>query len=122
MPPPRPIVDDLYRKYATLRVQLHHLFAEDKHESAEAEAVEEQLTELWDTLTDQQRLSLNGMAADLNWVRRGGDPAPRGPKREDVPLDGWTKLVNAIGARDWHALLYYMRTCYPILSFATLVR
>lgn len=115
-----PKIDARYREYVALRLRLYRLIEEGADESAR-EPVDDELIEKWEGLDESQRISLHGVGADLSWVLRRGAPPPRSRQRKDVPSDGWGQLNKALSTRDWHALLYYLRECSPVLSTITLV-
>jgi hypothetical protein len=110
-----PIVDTAYREYADLLLRRHHLLAEGKEDTAEAEAIDDRLTELWETLDEAQRSSLNGMSSDLHWVRRRGVSPPKGRKPEDVTQADREQLAQAETVKDWHAVLHHLRVCAPAM-------
>jgi hypothetical protein len=84
MGPHTPTIDDTYRRYADLLLRHSRLLAERGDEDAETEAVEEEMTRLWDHLDAVQRQSLAGLGSDLNWARNGCQLAPRSRRSEDV--------------------------------------
>lgn len=110
---PAPILDDSFRRYVALLLRHHHLLSERPEDDSEIEAVEDEMTELWDELNPAQRQSLSGLGSDLNWIRRGCQPAPRGRRAEDVTPQDLQSLVSARDEGDWHALLHELRTCAP---------
>ena len=114
MPPTGVVVDNNYREYAVLLLRHHELLTEGKE--ADAEPVEDQMTDLWEALDDGQRRSLKGVGSDLAWVRRGGAVTSRGPKAIDVTEMDRLRLSKAEGVNDWHAILHHLRVCAPVLS------
>jgi hypothetical protein len=117
-----PKVDTVYRTFAELLLRRHRLLLEGKCDDAEIDEVEEDLSALWEKLTEGQQQSLNGMGADLNWVRRGGSPPPKGRRREDVTEEDRRQLAEAESAKDWHAVLHYLRACAPEMDIANLAQ
>jgi tetratricopeptide (TPR) repeat protein len=110
-----PKMDELYREYAALQLRRHYLLLEGKDETDETEQVETRLSSLWEKLDEEQRWSLNGMGSDLNWVRRRGEPPPKGPKPADVTKKNREDLEAAQAADDWHAILHFLRVCSPLI-------
>jgi len=106
-----PTVDETYRRYAELLLRHHHLLAAGREETAETDAVEEEMTQLWDQLTAAQRSSLSGLGSDLSWLRRGCAPAPRGRRAEEISADDLQDLSKAHDEGDWHGLLHCLRLC-----------
>jgi len=77
-------------------------------------ALEDRIDELWATLDDVQRRSLSGMASDLNWIRRKGEPPPNGRKlAEQITTVEQRQLADAVKAKDWHQILHCLRLCGP---------
>jgi len=111
-----PTVDAAFREYADLQLLHHYLLLEGKDNAPETEAAEHQMEGLWDKLDAVQRQSLNGIGSDLNWVRRKGEPPPKGRKApEEVTPTEQQELVAVIGLKEWHKILHYLRLCAPIL-------
>src|ERR1022692_2077257 len=79
-----PKTDAAYREYADMQLRRHSLLIGGKGESEEAGEIEERLSVLWEGMDETQRHSLNGMAADLNWLRRRGTPPPKGRDLSEV--------------------------------------
>src|SRR4051812_15730714 len=101
-----PIIDAVFREFADLELRRHFLLLEGKENTPETEAAEERMEQLWEKLDDVQRRSLKEMASDLNWVRRKGEPPPRGKKEaEDVTETELQELLAAIEAKNWHEVL-----------------
>jgi tetratricopeptide (TPR) repeat protein len=110
------MVDASFREYADLQLRRHSLLLEGKENAAETLEAEEQMEELWEKLDETQRHSLNGMASDLNWIRRNGEPPSKGRKtREEVTERESQELLAAMESKDWHALLNHLRVCAPTL-------
>jgi hypothetical protein len=117
-----PTMNEAYREYADRLLQHHRFLGEGKDRADETLAVEEEMTELWDRLDPIQRKSLSGLGSDLTWVRRGGAPAPRGPKLEDVSPADRQALQEARNASDWHGVLHQLRVCAPSIPLVDLAR
>src|SRR2546423_9676804 len=116
-----PTIDAVFREYADLQLRRHYLLLEGKDNAPETAAAEDQLDELWDKLDEVQRRSLNGMGSDLNWVRRKGEPPPKGRKGpEEVTAAEQQELVAAIGSKERHKTLHYLRLCAPMIPVVTL--
>jgi tetratricopeptide (TPR) repeat protein len=116
-----PTIDAAFREYADLEFRCHHLLLGGKDDAPETSAAEDRREELWEKLDDVQRRSLSGMGSDLNWVRRNGEPPPKGRKApEEVTPIEQQDLVAAIGRKDWHRVLHYLRLCAPMFPIATL--
>src|SRR5258707_8115673 len=107
-----PNIDAPYRRYAELLLQHHRLLTADRDGGA-TEPVEDEMTRLWERLDAGQRQSLAGLASDLNWVRRGGQPAPRGRPALEVTAEDLRLLDGARAGSDWHRLLHPLRPCPP---------
>jgi hypothetical protein len=122
MPIPIPAVDDTFRDYAELLLRRHNLLLAGKEDDAEMGEVEERLSIIWEKLSEDQRLSLNGMASDLNWVRRRGTPPPKGRKPEEVTEQDRKSLAEAEMGEDWSTVLHYLRVCAPVLDTPNLAR
>lgn len=120
MTPVTPNVDDAYREYIDLQLAHHALLSAGKDDTPEAEAVEDRMTALWLRLDAAQRASLNGIAADLGWVRRAGQPPPRGRTPEQVTEEEMSALGRVPGGADYHAMLYHLRVCAPRLPVEAL--
>jgi hypothetical protein len=117
-----PTMNETYLEYAKRLLQHHRLLAGGKETADETITVEDEMTELWDRLDPIQRKSLSGLSSDLNWVRRGGAPAPLGPKPEDVSPADRHALDEARNASDWHRLLHQLRVCAPSIAVVDLAR
>jgi len=111
-----PTIDVNFCHYADLQFHRHQLLATDSEHDRTIESIEDQLTALWATLDEPQRQSLNGMSADLNWIRRNGERAPRGRRADEVADSDRLALALAIEQRDWHAILLYLRHCAAVVS------
>src|SRR5207247_2140102 len=76
---------------------------------------------LWTKLHDVQQRSLRGMASDLSWIRRKGEPPPKGRKTpEEVAATERQELSAAIKSKEWHRILHYLRLCAPAFQAASL--
>ncbi len=99
------VKDRNFRAYVRGLVRRHQLLAEGKEDSDYAELLEGRMSELWERLDDTQRQEMRGISSDLNWLRRGYLPAPKGRRKEDISkaeTDEFLKLLEAwdrIGAR-----------------------
>jgi hypothetical protein len=113
MAPHDQTIDDVYKQYAELLLRHHYLLSEDKDEAPETEAIEEEMTTLWDQLNPVQRKSLSGLGSDLSWIRRKYQPAPKGRRPEDVTEQDFESLLQARATGDWHEVLHYLRLCAP---------
>ncbi len=117
-----PTLNEAYLDYADRLLQHHRLLGEGKETADELRAVEDEMTDLWDRLDPIQRKSLSGLGSDLNWVRRGGTLAPRGPKPEDVSPADRQALQEARNTSEWHRFLHQLRVCAPALPVLDLAR
>ncbi len=121
MPPLDPTIDPTFRDYADLQLHRHYLLLEGTENELATEAMENRMDELWEKLDEVQRRSLNGMASDLNWVRRKGEPPPKGRKLpEEVTTTERKELVVAKELKDWHGFLHYLRICAPTIPLVHL--
>ncbi len=66
-----------FQEYLSLLIRLHHLAAERKHESEEADAVRDEMDGPWYKMTDEEQVLLRCLSADL-WtiLEPEFDPAP----------------------------------------------
>jgi hypothetical protein len=106
-------IDAAYREYAEKQIRRHFLLIEDKGDGDEADEIEARLAILWEGLDDAQRRSLNGIASDLNWLRRRGAAPPKGRAASEVTEADLCELQATQDAQDWHAILHYLRVCAP---------
>src|SRR5438445_13727785 len=121
MSPFDPVIDAAFREYADLQLRRHNLLQEGKENTPETAAIEDRMNALWEKLDEVQRRNLNGMASDLNWVRRNGEPPPKGPQKpEDVTAKQQEELGAAIGRKEWHRILHHLRLCAPMFPSAGL--
>jgi hypothetical protein len=119
---PVPTVDAGYRNYAELLLRRHQFLSEGQEEGPEMEEIEEDLSRMWETLSEAQQRSLNGMGSDLNWVRRGGAPPPRGRPADAVSEEDRRRLSDAESRGDWHVVLHSLRVCASVLAVEDLAR
>lgn len=118
-----PTIDPAFREYADLELRCHQLLMDGKEESQEISGAEDRMEELWPKLDDTQRRSLRGMASDLSWLRRKGEPPPKGYKTpEEVAPVERQELLAAIRAKAWHRILHYLRLCAPTFQAASLAK
>lgn len=108
-----PKIDAAYREYAEKQIRRHFLLTEDKRDSDEADEIEARLAVLWECMDDVQRRALNGIASDLNWLRRRGAPPPNGRAAGEVTEAELHELKAAQDAQDWYAILHHLRVCAP---------
>lgn len=108
-----PKMDAAYREYAEKQMRRHFLLLEDKGDSDEADEIEARLAVLWEGMDETQRRTLNGIAADLNWLRRRGAPPPKGHAASEVTEAELHELQAAQDAQDWYAILHHLRVCAP---------
>src|SRR5438876_924 len=103
MTPFQPTIDAAFREYAELELRCHYLLLDGKEYAPETVAAEDRMEELWQKLDEVQRRSLSGMGSDLNWVRRKGEPPPKGRMSpEEVAETDQQEFVAAIGSKEWH--------------------
>src|SRR5205823_636365 len=116
MHPFNPTIDAAFREYADLQLRRHFLLLDGNTDTPETVAAEGRMDELWEQMDDMQRRSLKGMGSDLNWVRRNGEPPPKGPKSpEEVAAVERQKLVAAMESKEWLGLLHQLRVCAPTI-------
>lgn len=115
-------LDALYREYAGILLRRHVLLVAGKAEGDEADALEDELSAVWEALDEPRRQSLKGVGSDLNWVRRDGAPAPKGRRAEEVDSQEMERLAVVEAARDWPATLHFLRLYAPLLPQHDLAR
>ncbi len=116
MPSFDPKIDEAFREYAKLELRCHLILSAGQEDSPDLADVEEQMTLLWEKLDEDQRQCLNGMASDLNWIRRHFEPPPKGRKTpNEVSEDDQRELRSAVGV-NWHKFLHFLRLCAPLSS------
>lgn len=100
--------------YARLLRQSHDLIAQNKGDTAEAEALAEQMDQPWYALTAQEQRRLRGLSADLHALHEGG------PKRVEMSPDqlaAWQQAARDVYARselgDVDAVLDFLRQPIP---------
>lgn len=116
MPHSIPQIDENYLGYARALLRQHQLFGGPAEESPDMDSVEDELTAYWQTLDQAQRGSLNGVGSDLNWIRRGGTPAPKSRPASEIHLSNYLVLCIASLSKKWHDTLHGLRVCSPILE------
>lgn len=99
-----PKVDDQYLRYAELLIEQHHLLCRGASDD-DLEAIEDQMTTLWDALDAAQRQSLSGLGSDMNWLRRGGKHAPKASSAQQAADGELRELYEARDRGDWHRVL-----------------
>lgn len=117
-----PTTDDRYRRYVDLLLCHHQLLCNGRHESDEADAVENEMTPLWDELDSAQQQSLSGLGSDLTWIRRRGQPAPRAKPADQVTDAEIEHVVRANDIGDWNGMLHNLRICGARLPAAEIAR
>jgi hypothetical protein len=121
MNPKAPTIDKTFRRYADLLLEHHRLLSGGKDDAADTEAVEEEMSRLWEQLDAAQRSSLSGLGSDLNWLRRHAAPAPKARTAADITDS--QALASALKSSDWHTALHFLRACapqVPVLEQATI--
>src|SRR5947209_6818664 len=104
-------MDKNFLAYADALLRHHYLLSDGNEDGPEAERVEEQLTALWEKLDDTQREQLRGVSSDLNWIRRGYTPPPKGRRREDVTPEELMEFYRLNEAQDFFGMLPALRVC-----------
>jgi hypothetical protein len=104
-----------YVKYERLLQELHHLMAEGKGDTEEADALREEMDEPWWALRREERARLDGLSADLYMLQDQEvfeplDPSERTPERLGVALKA------AWDQGDWESLLELLRKGPMFLS------
>ncbi len=110
------VKDRNFRAYVRVLVRRHQLLAEGKEDSDYAELLEGRMSELWERLDDTQRQEMRGISSDLNWLRRGYLPAPKGRRKEDISKAETDEFLKLLEAWDILPLLHSMRACAPALN------
>lgn len=111
--------DELVRDYAELQLRRHVLILEGE-EAQPLDQLEDQMSELWENLDDISRQRLNGMASDLNWIRRKGQPAPKARPAEMVATEERKELLATRMQEDWPKFLHFLRICAPSIPTVNL--
>lgn len=106
-----PIIENIFNEYAELQLRRYFLLKDGKDDDPDMEDLEARLESLWEKLDETQHASLNGMGADLAWVRNGGAPAPRGRQAGVVTNTEIQELRSALNSKDWNRALYCLRVC-----------
>jgi tetratricopeptide (TPR) repeat protein len=109
-------MDPNFRAYAMALLRHHDLLSEGKENDIQLEAVEDRMSALWDKLDARQRDELRGISSDLNWLRRGYLPAPKGRRSEDVTQAELDVFQAQSEAGIPRPLLHAVRACAPALE------
>jgi hypothetical protein len=117
---PGPEMNSVYHDYAALLLRRHRMLLAGEDADPEIRDIERRLLDLWPGLDDEQRRSLTGAAADLNWVRREGRPPPGAKTAAQVTNQDRQRLVEAEATKDWHAVLHSLRACAAVIGVADL--
>jgi hypothetical protein len=110
-----PKTDDPYRRYAELLLAQHRLLCRNVS-TDDLDAIEDEMTRLWDVLDNAQSQSLSGLSSDLNGLRRGGKLAPKARSRQEVSALDLQRLHDAREGGDWHFALHQLRLCAARLT------
>src|SRR5262245_46827199 len=108
--------DPNFRAYAMALLRHHDLLSEGKENDVQLEAVEDRMSTLWDKLDEGRRDELRGISSDLNWIRRGYLPAPKGRRKEDVTQAELDDFQAHNEAGQPLPLLHALRACAPALE------
>jgi tetratricopeptide (TPR) repeat protein len=120
MSPFDPTIDTSFLEYADLQLRRQGLLMHAKEQEPEFDQIEDRMTELWEKFDAIQRQSVNGMASDLNWIRRKGQPPPKGRKADEVTASERQELLAARVSKEWHRFLHYMRICASVIPAVNL--
>src|SRR4051812_20583468 len=93
-----PLINEPYKEYIRLLQRLHQLLVEGKGESPEADELRDGMDIPWESLNPEQRERVGGLAADLNWIRRG--PVPSKRSRDEVFRENAPAVLRARAAGD----------------------
>lgn len=109
-----PAIANDFLRYADIQID-RHLFttSESTDEDAFVE-MEDEMLELWGHFTEPQRVQLNGMGADLNWIARKGGRPPCERPADQVAVGEFETLLHAWQSSDWFAVLDGLRVCAPV--------
>jgi hypothetical protein len=113
-----PLINDSYKEYVRLLQRLHQLFVEGREDSPEADALRDKMDKPWDKLSLEQRDSVGGLCADLNWLLDG--PVPTKKSREELFQKIAPALTRAEESSNQHEVLEYLRELAPYLPPAEL--
>src|SRR5215210_2553708 len=102
-----PAINEPYKEYVRLLRDLHQLLLEGKTDTTEADELRDRMDIPWEMLSPEQRESVGGLAADLNWIRRG--PVPGKTSKEELFRENAPAVLRARAAGDWHEALKYLR-------------
>lgn len=113
--------DRTFRAYVQALLRHHALLSEGKDNGAQVEVVEDRMSALWPQLDEGLQREIRGISSDLNWLRRGYTPPPKGRRKEDVT---WAELeefqrLNEAAHVDKSALLpllHAVRACASALE------
>jgi len=117
-----------FHLYADDLLRHHSLLIAGIENGVDVEAIETEMSQLWGELEPGERIEIRGMSSDLNWIRRGFLPAPKGRRSDDVRFEELEELdrLSSEAKDDESAvrtLLHTLRLCLPALDpgFAALV-
>ena len=100
-------IDRPFAEYVSLLRRLHRLFTDGKGDSAEADALRDEMDVPWHELTEEERGIVSGLAADLNSIRRGA--VSSGKSREELLQENEPALARAYRAGEWYEVLKHLR-------------
>jgi hypothetical protein len=116
-----PLINEPYKEYVRLLRGLHQLLVEGKGDSPEADELRDRMDIPWETLSPEQRDSVGGLAADLNWIRRG--PIPGKTSKDELFREDAPAVLRAREDGNWHDVLRSLRRLawyYPPADLAHL--
>jgi hypothetical protein len=108
--------DPNLREYALALLRYHYLLSEGKDSDSEVDLIEDRMSELWDELDETQRDEVRGISSDLNWIRRGYLPPPKGRRKEDITQAELDEFQANKDAGNLLPLLHAVRACAPALD------
>jgi tetratricopeptide (TPR) repeat protein len=108
--------DRNFRAYALALLRHHNLLSEGKGNDIQIEVVEDRMSAMWGELDEAHRNELRGISSDLNWIRRGFLPAPKGRSKEDVTRAELDEFQQLNEAGNLLLLLHSVRACAPALD------
>jgi len=108
-------LDDAFRKYIRLLLRHHYLLCSDRSEDFEMDGVEGLLSDSWERLSDAQQQEARGISSDLNWLRRGFTPPPKGKKSEEVTASDRQRFQTVVEAGEHVEVLRATRDCVSVL-------
>ncbi len=100
-------LDKPFAEYVSLLRRLHRLFTDGNGDSAEADALRNEMDAPWHELTEEERGTVSGLAADLNAIRRGA--VSSGKSREELLQENEPALARAYQAGEWFEVLKHLR-------------